>query len=88
MDVQNLLFTALQLLLTGGVGGVLILGYATKDIFVKKEEERLKEEPRFLSEYQELMWLADKQRKHLNAEEAHRFYQLRNNWSEMHSSIA
>ena len=86
MDIQDFLFTTLQLLLTGGVGGVFILAYATKDIFLTEEEPPV-DGPRFASDYQELMWLADKQKKHLDIEETHRFYQLRQNWSEMHSGI-
>ena len=85
MDVQDFLFITLQLLLTGGVGGVFILAYATKDIFLTDEEPPL-EGPRFASDYEELMWLADRQRLHINEKETKRFYQLRQEWPDMHSS--
>jgi hypothetical protein len=84
LDVQDLLVVTLEILLTSGVGGAIIVGYATKDLFLT-EEKPLPEGSRFSSDYQELMWLADKQRHHLSEEETHRFYELRHNWSEMHS---
>jgi len=37
LDFQFLLTEIFQLLVTGGVGGALIVGLATKDILVKEE---------------------------------------------------
>jgi len=87
MDSQFILIETLQLLLTGGVGGVLIVGYAAKDLFVK-ETEALTTGPRFASDYDELMWLAERQKHRLSKGETRRFYQLRQGWSEMHSILA
>ena len=84
MDTQFLLLETLQLVLTSGVGGVLIVGYAAKDIFAT-EEVPLMKEPKFGSDYDELMWLAGRQRHHLSNEETRRFYQLRRRWTEMHA---
>jgi len=84
LGIHFLLLDAVQIILTAGVGGVFILGYATRDLFLE-EENRQPGGPRFTSEYQELMWLAERQRGHASAEERQRFYQLRHNWSEMHS---
>jgi len=87
MDANYLLQTTLQLTLTSGVGAVLIIGYATRGIFVK-EESPLDNGPRFASDYDELMWLAERQKHHLDKEETRRFYQLRHNWPEMHSLLS
>ena len=84
MGIHFLLLDALQIVLTSGVGGVILIGYATKDIMTKEEGSQ-PGGPRFSSDYQELMWLAERQREHLNAEETRRFYQLRRNWAAMHS---
>ena len=73
------------MLLTGGVGGVLIVGYATKGVFIRDEALR-DDEPRFASDYDELMWLAERQKRHLSHEETQRFFELRQEWTEMHSS--
>jgi O-glycosyl hydrolase len=75
-----------QLLLTSGVGAVFILDYATKGIFVK-EEVPLDNEPRFTSDYDELMWLAERQRHHLSNKETRRFFQLRREWTDMHTPL-
>ena len=69
--------------LTSGAGGVLIVGYATRDLFTKDESPKAAD-PRFESDYGELMWLAERQRHHPSREESRRFYQLRQRWSEMH----
>ena len=84
MDFNYLLVTTLQLTLTSGVGAVFIIGYATRGIFAT-EENPLDNEPRFASDYDELMWLAERQKHHLDNEETRRFYQLRHSWPEMHS---
>ena len=84
MDLDYFLLSAVQLLLTSGVGAVLILNFATRDVFVK-EEIRADNEPRFATDYDELMWLAQRQRHHAEVEETRRFYQLRQNWPQMHS---
>ena len=84
LALQPLLLTALQLILTSGVGTVLIVGYATKDLF-SKEENLSEDSLRFASEYQELMWLAERQKHHSDVEETQRFYQLRHDWTRMHS---
>jgi len=63
---------------------VLIVGLSTKGIFVK-EEEPTTYKLQFASEYQELMWLAEKQRYTPSAEETRRFYQLRHSWPDMHA---
>ena len=86
MDVQFLLLEVLQLLLTSGVGGILIVGYATRDIFMKDASPK-QGEPRFASDYSELMWLAEKQRHRISKEENQRFYQLRREWSDMHTFL-
>jgi hypothetical protein len=85
LGIHIILLTTFQLLLTGGVGGVLIFTYATKDIFLKSEVRS--ERPQFASDYQELMWLAGRQKQRLNKTETRRFYQLRHNWSGMHAPI-
>jgi len=77
----------MQLLLTSGVGSVFILNFATKDIFVK-EEVPVDNEPRFATDYDELMWLAERQKQHLDSRETRRFFQLRRGWPEMHTSLA
>jgi len=84
LGIHHILLIALQYLLTGGLGGVIIVGYATRDLFVTEERPR-SEGHRFASDYQELMWLAEKQKRHLNVEETRRFYQLRRQWSDMHA---
>jgi len=87
MDAEFILQTAVQLLLTAGVGGVFIVNYATKGIFLK-EENLQTGPPRFGSDYQELMWLAERQKLRLDPGEAQRFYQLRRHWAEMHSNVS
>ena len=87
MGVQDLLLITFQMLIFGGVGGVFIVSYATRDIFLKEEAPQVIA-PRFASAYEELMWLAEKQKKHPNSEEMRRFFQLRHSWSEMHSHTA
>ena len=84
MGIQLLLVTTLQLILTSGVGTVLIVGYATKDLF-SREESPAEDSLRFANEYQELMWLAERQKHHVDVEETQRFYQLRHDWTRMHS---
>jgi len=88
LGIHFLLLDAVQIVLTSGVGAVFILGYATKDLFVKDESPQ-QSGPHFASEYQELMWLAERERSHASVEERQRFYQLRHDWVRMHSfSIA
>ena len=84
MDIQFLLLDTVQIILTAGIGGIFILGYATTDIFLKEESPQA-DGPRFADDYQELMWLAGRQRRHIDADETQRFFQLRHNWSKMHS---
>jgi hypothetical protein len=86
MDFQDMLIVMLQMMLTGGVGGVLIVGHATKDLFIEDEGTPAPNR-RFASDYNELMWLAERQRRHLSKEETLRFYQLRQEWSEMHTLL-
>lgn len=86
MDVQFLLLEALQILLTSGVGGVLILDYATKGLFAN-DSATVASDPPFPSDYDELMWLAERQKHYLSKEETQRFYRLRQRWSEMHSLL-
>jgi len=86
MDVQFLLLETLQLLFTGGVGGVLIVAYATRGLFAT-DVTPMASDPPFASDYDELMWLAERQKNHLSKEETQRFYQLRQRWSEMHSFL-
>ena len=57
--------------------------YATKEILLS-EEGHIVSKLRFLSEYDELMWLAEKQKGSLSEEETLRFYELRDHWPEMH----
>ena len=59
------------------------MGLATKGIFLK-EEAPVPEEHRFASDYQELMWLAERERHNPSPEERRRFYQLRDKWPLMH----
>jgi len=86
MDANYLLLTTLQLTLTSGVGTVSIVAYATRGIFVK-EENPVDNGPKFASDYDELMWLAERQKHHLDKEETRRFFQLRRSWPEMHSLL-
>ena len=83
--IQDLLMMALQMLLFGGVGGVFVVKYGTNDLFVKEEVPQA-DGPRFASDYHELMWLAERQKRHPNTEETQRFFQLRHNWSNMHAT--
>ena len=85
MGIDFILLTAVQLLLTAGVGGVIIVVYATRGIFLREEEDSQPSSHSFPSEYEELMWLAERQKQRLDSEETLRFYQLRRNWAEMHS---
>jgi len=39
MGIDFVLLTAVQLLLTAGVGGVIIVTYATRGIFLREEED-------------------------------------------------
>ena len=74
------------MILTVGVPGVFLLNYATKDLFLHEKEETPASEAQFRSEYDELMWLAEKE-KHapLSEKEMLRFYELRDKWPEMHA---
>ena len=85
MGIQFLLLDAMQIVLTAGIGGVFILAYATRDLFLK-EDNPWSGGPRFASDYQELMYLAERQKEHPSTEEKQRFFQLRHNWSQMHST--
>lgn len=84
MGIHFLLLDTVQIILTAGVGGIIILSYAAKDIFLK-EESTSADGPNFANEYQELMWLAERQKRHFDVDETQRFFQLRQNWSKMHS---
>jgi hypothetical protein len=84
MGIHQVLITTFELLLTSGIGSALLVSLATKDLFLK-EEPPASERHRFVSDYQELMWLAEKQRHRLTAQETRRFYQLRDNWPRMHA---
>jgi len=84
LGIHHILLIVLQYLLTAGLGGVLIVGYATKDLFLTEDKPH-QEGQHFASDYQELMWLAEKQKRHLDVEETRRFYQLRREWSDMHA---
>jgi hypothetical protein len=86
MGVHLILITVVQMVLTGGVGGVVVASYALNDILLK--EEPAAAIPSFASDYQELMWLAERQRSHADNEETLRFFQLRQRWPEMHSHKA
>jgi len=80
----SVVFTSvLQLVLIGGIGGIVVVKYATEGIILPGEESR-GAKPKFANEYDELMWLAEKQRGSLSEEEMLRFYQLRDKWPEMH----
>ena len=59
------------------------MNQAVKSILVSEEAARVPK-PRFASEYDELMWLAEKQKGSLSEEETLRFYELRDHWPEMH----
>jgi len=76
--------TGTQLSQIAWTGGVFIVNYATMDILVLETKSRVSR-PRFFSEYDELMWLAEKQKGSLGEEETLRFYELREHWPEMHS---
>jgi hypothetical protein len=84
LGVHFLLLDMVQIILTAGVGGVFIIGYATKDIFLTEENPR-SDGLEFANDYEELMWLAARQRQHNDLAETRRFYQLRRNWAAMHS---
>jgi hypothetical protein len=83
MGVHLLLITVLQMVLTGGVGGVLVASYALSGILLS--ERPASPTPSFASDYEELMWLAERQRFHVDKQETRRFFQLRQRWPEMHS---
>jgi hypothetical protein len=84
--MDSSVMTAFQLTLIGWIGGVFIVNYATRDLFVSEERSKTSK-PHFVSEYDELMWLADKQKGSLSEEETLRFYELRDRWPEMHSDV-
>jgi len=84
LNLDFLLLEAVQLLLTSGVGAVLIVDFATRDIFVK-EEMHVHNEPKFATDYDELMWLAGRQKQDHDSKEIRRFFQLRREWPEMHT---
>ena len=84
LGIQDILITTLQLLLTSGVGTVFIINYAINGIYVR-EEMPVATQPRFASDYDELMWLAERQKHHFDSIETKRLYQLRHNWPKMHS---
>ena len=71
LGIHHLLISTLQLILTGGVGGVFIVAYATRDLFLE-EEESPDGQPVFLSDYEELKWLAKKEKRQLSEEEIRR----------------
>jgi len=85
MGVHLLLITVMQMVLTGGVGGVLVGSYALNGILLK--EKPAPPTPSFASDYGELMWLAKRQRLHVDHQETRRFFQLRQRWPEMHSHM-
>ena len=58
--------------------------YATNGMIVSEKEPNVLK-PGFASEYDELIWLAEKQKGSLSDEETLRFYELRDKWPEMHS---
>ena len=76
--------TLLQLVLFGGVGGVILVSYATKGI-VLGEGQRSRTKLQFASDYDELMWLEEKQKVGATEEETLRFYELRDHWTDMHA---
>ena len=83
MGVASVLSTIVQLALVGGVGGIVVVKHAIKGITItEKQTEGSK--LRFVSDYEELMWLAEKQKGSLSEEETLRFYQLRDRWPIMH----
>jgi len=84
--IDPFLIAAFRALVTGGVGGVFIVTYATRDLFTKEDGFK-PTGPRFVNDYQELMWLAAREKHTASAEEVRRFYQLRRYWPEMHSYI-
>lgn len=76
--------TMLQLVLFGGVGGVILVNYATKGI-VLGEGARKRTRLEFASDYDELMWLEEKQKVGATEQETLRFYELRDHWTDMHA---
>jgi len=86
LDLVTLLSTTLQMILTGGPAGVLLVNYSTKGIFLA-QVSAASPESHFATEYDELMWLAAKQRSVSNERETLRFYELRDRWPQMHLDI-
>lgn len=84
MGIYFLLLDTVQVILTAGLGGVLLFGYAFKDL-LPSEENPQADAGSFADDYQELMRLAERQRQNLDAGETQRFFQLRQDWSRMHS---
>ena len=82
MGVHFLLLTVFQMVLTAGQGGVALTKYAHDGVLHK---ERAFPSPSFASDYDELMWLAERQRHHTDREETVRFFRLRQSWQSMHS---
>ena len=83
MGIHFLLLDTVQIILTSGGAAVFILSYATRDIFLREESPQ--PDGRFASQYDELMWLANKERGNTSLEERRRFFRLRHDWYEMHS---
>jgi len=72
------------MVISGGLEGIVVVNYPFTGILVSEEAIKIPR-PHFASEYDELMWLAEKQRGSLTEEETRRFYELRDWWPEMHS---
>jgi len=82
LGVTSALSTIVQLALLGGVGGIVVVKHAIRGITISDVKPKAK--PSFPSEYDELMWLEEKQKDSLTEEETLRFYELRDKWPEMH----
>ena len=80
MGASLFLITVFQMVLIGGVGGVAVTKYALSGLL---KDERAPT-PSFPSDYHELMWLAQRQRRHADRDETRRFIRLRQEWQAMH----
>jgi len=83
LGITSVLLTIVQLAHVGGVGGIVVVKHAVKGIKIPEKETKVSK-LRFASDYEELMWLAEKQKGSLSEEEILRFYQLRDRWPVMH----
>ena len=84
LGLQVIIGIIFQLVLFGGVGGVILVNYAMKGIILGEGAHNVTK-LEFTSDYDELMWLEEKQKVGATEAETLRFYELRDHWTDMHA---